>query len=65
MYVRTDKGDAICPPPIINGGGIKIGVDFCQTKTRAIFCKSAIGYYSTVCSFITHLVMTQIWTKHG
>ena len=20
---RTDKGDAICPPPIINGGGIK------------------------------------------
>ena len=24
MYVRTDKGDAICPPPpIINGGGIK------------------------------------------
>ena len=23
-YVRTDKGDAICPPPpIINGGGIK------------------------------------------
>ena len=23
-YVRTDKGDAICPPPIINGGGIKI-----------------------------------------
>ena len=19
-YVRTDKGDAICPPPIINGG---------------------------------------------
>ena len=21
-YVRTDKGDAICPPPIINGGGI-------------------------------------------
>ena len=23
MYVRTDKGDAICPPPpIINGGGI-------------------------------------------
>ena len=22
MYVRTDKGDAICPP-IINGGGIK------------------------------------------
>ena len=23
MYVRTDKGDAICPP-IINGGGIKI-----------------------------------------
>ena len=24
MYVRTDKGDAICPPPIINGGGIKM-----------------------------------------
>ena len=24
MYVRTDKGDAICPPtPIINGGGHK------------------------------------------
>ena len=24
MYVRTDKGDAICPPPpITNGGGIK------------------------------------------
>ena len=27
MFVRTygrlDKGDAICPPPIINGGGIK------------------------------------------
>ena len=22
-YVCTDKGDAICPPPIINGGGIK------------------------------------------
>ena len=23
MYVRTDKGDAICPPPpITNGGGI-------------------------------------------
>ena len=22
-YGRTDKGDAICPPPIINGGGIK------------------------------------------
>ena len=23
LYVRTDKGDAICPPPpIINGGGI-------------------------------------------
>ena len=22
MYVRTDKGDAICPPPIVNGGGI-------------------------------------------
>ena len=21
-YGRTDKGDAICPPPIINGGGI-------------------------------------------
>ena len=24
MYLRTDKGDAICPLPIINGGGIKI-----------------------------------------
>ena len=23
MYVHTDKGDAICPLPIINGGGIK------------------------------------------
>ena len=23
MYVRTDKGDTICPPPIKNGGGIK------------------------------------------
>ena len=23
MYGRTDKGDAICPPSIINGGGIK------------------------------------------
>ena len=22
MYVRTDKGDVICPSPIINGGGI-------------------------------------------
>ena len=28
MYVRTDKGDAICPPPIINGGGIKKIVDY-------------------------------------
>ena len=27
MYVRTDKGDAICPPPIINGGGIKTLVE--------------------------------------
>ena len=24
-YVRTDKGDAICPPPITNGGGIQTG----------------------------------------
>ena len=30
MYRRTDKGDAICPPPIINGGGIKKGQ---QTQT--------------------------------
>ena len=27
--------------------------------------KSAIGYYSAVCPFITHLDMTQIWTEHG
>ena len=27
-YGRTDKGDAICPPPIINGGGIII--QLCQ-----------------------------------
>ena len=34
MYVRTDKGDAICPPPpIINGGGIiKHLRDFKQTS---------------------------------
>ena len=34
-YVRTDKGDAICPPPpIINGGGIKkiVRVFLCQMQ---------------------------------
>ena len=33
-YGRTDKGDAICPPPIINGGGIKIKFA-CSVQTGA------------------------------
>ena len=32
-YGRTDKGDAISPPPIINGGGIKTCVLRAQRNT--------------------------------
>ena len=35
-YGRTDKGDAICPPPIINGGGIK-NVYFIDVPISAMY----------------------------
>ena len=37
-YGRTDKGDAICPPSIINGGGI---------KTRLYADDTSLGYSSS------------------
>ena len=37
-YGRTDKGDAICPPPIINGGGIKTVIIISNSEDWHVRC---------------------------
>ena len=60
-YVRTDKGDAICPPPITNGGGI-INKNFRQ-KIVNNFLPIILAY--VLCAQRNRLIETVLLSTHN
>ena len=50
MYVRTDKGDAICPPPIMNGGCIKNNFLVSQSKYMLWVLKRTVSMRPFFCA---------------